>query len=297
MARILLTGSSGFLGSNLFELLKSNNEIFTLGRNQGSYVCDLSTTKFKLNNSVDFVIHSAGLAHITPKTNSDKNAFYQTNVSGTKNLLQSLENSHLPKYFVFISSVSVYGIFEGSDIKEETPLLAKDPYGESKIFAEKIIEDWCFKNNIVYTCLRLPLLVAKNPPGNLGEMIKAIKYYYYFNINGGIAKRSMVLITDLAQYILIAGKVGGIYNLTDGYHPSYFELSNKIAYHENRFFLPNISTHFIKFLALTGNILSSKFPINDKKIIKLTSTLTFDDTKARNAFGWSPTPVLNGDFI
>jgi nucleoside-diphosphate-sugar epimerase len=296
MSNILLTGSSGFLGSNLLESLMLGNKILTFGRKKGNYICDLSNSTFKLNEPVEFVIHSAGKAHVVPSSVNEINAFYQINVEGTKNLLKSLEDSFVPKYFIFISSVSVYGIRFGNNIKENAPLLATDPYGESKILAEKITEEWCNKNNVVYTCLRLPLLVAKNPPGNLGAMIKAIKYKYYFNIDGGRAKRSMLLISDLAKFILIAGRIGGIYNLTDGYHPSYLELSRKIAISEKRVFIPSISIYVINFISLISNFLFSNFPLSKTKIEKLTSTLTFDDSKARETFGWSPSSVLNSDF-
>jgi hypothetical protein len=47
-------------------------------------------------------------------------------------------------------------------------------------------------------------------------------------------------------------------------------------------------------LAKTGDILGNPFPINSNKLLKITSTLTFDDSKARVAFGWDPTPVLEG---
>jgi hypothetical protein len=48
------------------------------------------------------------------------------------------------------------------------------------------------------------------------------------------------------------------------------------------------------FLALIGNSFGSNFPINSKKLKKITSTLTFDDKKAKNAFSWDPIPVTTG---
>jgi hypothetical protein len=49
-----------------------------------------------------------------------------------------------------------------------------------------------------------------------------------------------------------------------------------------------------KGLAKIGDILGNVFPINSNKLSKITSTLTFDDSKARIAFGWDPNPVLEG---
>jgi nucleoside-diphosphate-sugar epimerase len=290
--KILLTGAYGFLGSKLFNVLKEQNEILTLGTNKGDYICDLSNSQFKLNTSVDIVIHAAGKAHLTPISEAETNSFYQINVNGVNNLLVSLEKSFIPKYFIFISSVSVYGLLKGTNVSENSPLLATDPYGNSKIIAEKSIQDWCTKNEVVYTILRLPLIVSENPPGNLGAMIKAIKFGYYFNIDGGFAQKSMVLSSDVAKYILKAGEIGGVYNLTDGYHPNMHDLSKHIARQFGKSFIPNIPIKLIKLLSFIGNIFYHKFPINDQKIEKLTSTLTFDDTKARQNFGWSPFSVL-----
>ena len=50
--------------------------------------------------------------------------------------MRGLEKSGVPKKFVFVSSVSVYGLDAGANINEEYPLLAKDAYGKSKIEAE-----------------------------------------------------------------------------------------------------------------------------------------------------------------
>lgn len=67
-------------------------------------------------------------------------------------MLQGLEGSQTsPKAFIFISSVAVYGRENGINISEDAPLLAKDPYGLSKIQAEKLVLDWCVRNNVVHT--------------------------------------------------------------------------------------------------------------------------------------------------
>ena len=196
------------------------------------------------------------------------------------------------EHFVFISSVSVYGIIEGVNIKEESPLLAEDAYGKSKIDAEAIVQQWCDSHNVICTILRLPLVVGENPPGNLGAMIRGIKKGYYFNIAGGNAKKSMVLASDIAKFILKAAEVGGTYNLTDGIHPTFNELSNNISRQFSKSFVPNMPLFIANVLAKIGDILGNTFPINSNKLSKITSTLTFDDSKARAAFGWNPTPVL-----
>jgi nucleoside-diphosphate-sugar epimerase len=289
---ILLTGSSGFLGRYLFNNLPAKI-IKTLNRSSSDYEVDLSVNMPCFTDNFDIVIHNAGKAHLVPKSQEDIKAFWDVNVIGTINLLNALE-AQPPKYFVFISSVAVYGLHYGSEIDDLCDLKSNDPYGKSKIQAEVIVKNWCFKNNVICTILRLPLVVGENPPGNLRAMINGIKKGYYFNIAGGNAKRSMVLASDIAKFILKAAEVGGTYNLTDGYHPNFNELSHCIAQQINRNYVPNIPMFIARIFAIVGDKIGHKFPINLDKLNKITSTLTFDDSKAREAFGWNPTPVLKG---
>ena len=292
---ILLTGGSGFLGKHIYNEIIKTEEVLTLGRKNASIICDLENDQFSIDQNIDIVIHCAGLAHVFDYDKSTGDKFYSTNVLGTNNLLLSLEKSNcFPKYFLYISSVSVYGLINGKNIDESCPLLAKDSYGRSKIEAELIIKKWCNENNIICTIIRLPLVVAENPPGNLGSMIIAIRQGYYFNVAGGNAKKSMVLASDIAKFINILSKVGGVYNLTDGIHPSFKDLSLYISQFFKVKFIPNIPLFLANILASIGDKFGPKFPFNRNKLIKINSTLTFDDSKARLVFGWDPTPVIEG---
>jgi nucleoside-diphosphate-sugar epimerase len=235
----------------------------------------------------NLVVHCAGKAHTKPKTEIEAKKFFEVNVNGTQNLLKGLALVGVPKQFVFISSVAVYGKECGISISENEKLNAKDPYGLSKTHAEQLVIDWCQKNNIICTVLRLPLLVGKNPPGNLGSMIRAIQKGYYFNIGGGKAKKSMVLAEDVARFIPIIAPIGGTYNLTDGYHPSFADLSHALAKKK----INNLPLIVAKIMGHIGDILGENAPINSLKIKKLTADLTFDDSKARD-LGWKPQSVL-----
>lgn len=291
--RVLITGTSGFLGKIIKNEL-SKIEVFDLNRFSGFYQVDLRKNIPRLDKQFDLVIHVAGLAHSVPRTKEQIEQFYKVNVSGTLNLLNGLDRSYLPKMFVYISSVAVYGETNGELINEESALKAIDPYGKSKIDAEELVLNWCETNNIVCTILRLPLLVGSNPPGNLGAMIKGIRKGYYFNIAGGLAKKSMVLASDVAKYLLKASEIGGIFNLTDGYHPSFYELSEIIAHQLEKSEPTNMPYWLADLVARTGDLFGDKAPLNSAKLYKITSHLTFDDSKAREAFGWDPTSVLEG---
>jgi nucleoside-diphosphate-sugar epimerase len=289
---ILLTGSNGFLGKYIFDELSKFANIFTLNRNNSNYNYILGENQIIFDKKFDIVVHSAGKAHAIFESESEINSLFNINVKGTYDLLKGLEKSGIPEKFVFISSVSVYGLIQGIDILENFPLAAEDPYGKSKIEAEEIIRNWCFEQSVVCTILRLPLVVGIDPPGNLGAMIKGIKKNYYFNVSGGTAKKSMVHASDVARFILKSSEIGGIYNLTDGVHSNFKDLSKLISTKLKKKFVPNLPLFLVFPFAKIGDIIGSSFPINSNKLLKIVSTLTFNDQKARISFGWKPTPVL-----
>lgn len=289
--KVLLTGATGFLGKSILGEKLKNLTLFTLSRTSGDYMISLERDIPKFKQSFDMVIHAAGKAHTVPKTELEKKQFYSINVIGTENLLKGLEEVMVPKRFVFISSVAVYGLEKGNDINEKYPLLAKDPYGLSKIEAEELVRKWCDDNQVICTIFRLPLLVGKKPPGNLGAMVKAINKGYYFNVGGGTARKSMVLANDVANFILKVAPLGGTYNLTDGIHPSFGELSLAISKNKKEQF--NLPLSVAEIAGKIGDFVGGRFPFNTSKIKKMTSDLTFDDLKARSLLSWQPESVLD----
>ena len=290
---VLLTGATGFLGKSIQVVLSRENSLFSLSRTDGDYKLTIENEIPNFNQAFDLVIHAAGKAHSVPKTQEEKKQFYDVNVLGTQNLLKGLEEVGVPEQFVFISSVSVYGQEFGKNINEKHKLEAKDPYGLSKIEAETLVMEWCKKHNVVCTILRLPLLVGANPPGNLGAMLRAIDKGYYFNIGGGKARKSMVLAEDVAAFISKVAAIGGTYNLTDGIHPDFKKLSVAISKSKNRKAPFNLPLFVAKLMGYVGDLLGNKAPINSLKLKKITSDLTFDDSKARQIVGWEPQGVLD----
>ncbi|MFW0714254.1 NAD-dependent epimerase/dehydratase family protein [Pedobacter sp. N23S346] len=289
--KIILTGANGFLGKAIYHHFSAET-VFRLSRTEGELIGNLEHDLPELP-LVELVIHAAGKAHSVPRTAQEKEAFKNVNVAGTRRLLTALSKlTTLPKYFVFISSIAVYGLEKGELIDEDQPLAATDPYGKSKIDAEALVASWCKEHHVVCSILRLPLLAGKNPPGNLQSMINAIKKGYYFDINVANVQKSMVLIDDVAMFIEKVYQIGGIFHLTDGYHPTFREISNLISkqlHQKNAVVMPYA---LMKAVAFVGNFLGPKFPLNRKKLDKMTNTLTFSDQKARTIVGWQPQPVL-----
>lgn len=294
MKRILVTGGTGFLGRHILKGLRARGfTVNSLGRAPGNdIVADLShDIPGNLVHS-DIVVHAAGKAHMTPVTEKEKESFYIVNLQGTRNLLEGLEKTGVPSAFIFISTVAVYGKESGEMITETEPMLATDPYGLSKIQAERIIIEWCERNKVICTIFRLPLIAGPNPPGNLGMMIRGIMKGLYFNIGGGNVRKSIVMADDLAGIILKAADTGGIYHLTDGYHPSFSELSALIAKQLGKKEPKNIPYYVARIMALAGDVLGKKAPINTGKLKKIISPLTFDDTKAVKMLDWQPSKCL-----
>lgn len=296
MNKIILTGASGFLGSILMKNLPG--EIITVGRSSSNKISvDLSKHIVELPQA-DLIIHCAGKAHIVPSNKEQSRDFFKVNVDGTKNLLESISSKgRFPRALVLISTVSVYGLDTGHLIKEDHPLYGGSPYADSKKQAERLVQDWGSKYNVKISILRLPLIAGPNPPGNLKLMINAIKKGFYFNIGNGNARKSIVMAKDVATIMFKAAEVGGVFNLTDGYHPSFAELSNLISSQLHKTKIRRIPYWAAHLAAKAGDLLGPNSPITSDKLKKITKDLTFDDTKARQMIGWNPNPVLESFII
>lgn len=289
--KILLTGASGFLGGQIIEALKPEHEIITIGRSASNNIISDLSKEIPVVPKSDIIIHAAGKAHIIPKTPEEEKDFFQVNEVGTKNLLAGIKE--LPKLFVLISTVAVYGVEQGEGISENHPLKGKTPYALSKIKAEKLVQEWGERNGANVLIFRLPLIAGPNPPGNLGAMIKAIKGGYYFRLGNGLVRKSMVLGEDIAKAIPDLIEKSGVYNLTDGIHPSLKELDQYLANCERK----KVKSFPIKPLEIAAKIgdLVPVFPLNSYRVNKLKCSLTFSDEKARKELNWSPSPVI-GNF-
>ena len=287
--KILLTGATGFLGQNLKSAWGNAHRVVTLGRNKkNDIVVDLAKEIPELPHC-HCVVHAAGKAHSIPKTEGEKRAFFTVNVQGTKNLLAAL-NGKLPQRFVLISTVAVYGAESGQGITEDSLLAGETPYARSKIAAEKLVEEWAKQHGMDYLILRLPLISGHNPPGNLGAMATAIQRGLYASIGQAEAKRSMVGAADVAQLIGRENWISGIYNLTDGLHPSIAQTEKRMAEITGKKII-KVPEWPIRLAAKIGDIIP-KFPLNSLRLAKLQSTLTFSDDKAQKQLNWNPKPAL-----
>lgn len=123
MEKLLFTGASGFLGKNTLPLLNEKYEVTTIG--------PMPTDQIKVNiaepfagalpEQYDVVLHAAGKAHVYPKNEEEEKEFFDVNYQGTVNLCHALEQSGLPKSFVFISTLDVNGGDNHVKLKELPP--------------------------------------------------------------------------------------------------------------------------------------------------------------------------------
>ena len=291
--KLLFTGASGFLGNNIYSLLEEKYVIETVGiTSKDNYNVNLAWEIPNLTGTFDVVFHAAGKAHSIPKTEEEKQVFFDVNFQGTKNLCAALENSGIPKAFIFISTVAVYGCDSGENITEEHPLNGTTPYALSKIKAEKYLQGWCAMHNVKLSILRPSLIAGPNPPGNLGAMIRGIRNGKYLSIAGGKARKSVLMVQDIANFLPMLIEKGGIYNVCDSYQPSFRELEMVICKQLSRKGPISIPYWLAKSMAVVGDCLGEKAPINSLKLRKITSSLTFSNEKATRELGWKPMSVL-----
>ncbi len=293
MDKLLFTGGTGFLGKNVMPLLKERYDVTTCGITpddmiKANFVSDVP----ELSEKYDIVLHACGKAHVVPKTDAEKKAFFDVNYQGTVNLCKGLEKVGLPKALVFISTVAVYGCDFGDMITEDHSLDGETPYAKSKIMAEEYLTEWCKNHNVVLGILRPSLLAGKNAPGNLGSMVKGVKKGYYMNIAGGKVIKSILMADDIARILPLVAEKGGVYNVCDTFQPTFGQISESVAKQLGKGKPINIPYWMAWCMAKVGDLLGNKAPINSYKLEKMTKSLTFSNEKARKELGWEPLDVL-----
>ncbi|MBT8065088.1 MAG: UDP-glucose 4-epimerase GalE [Gammaproteobacteria bacterium] len=188
---ILVTGGAGYIGSHTCVLLLeagyqvvvvdnlSNSKSDSLsrieemtGRETQFHLADLRNAAEMKDlfddEQIDAVIHFAGLKAVGESVEKPLD-YYQNNVGGTANLLEEM-NRHGVKNIVFSSSCTVYGAPDSLPIREDFPLQAMSPYGQTKLSIEYMLKDLAASDpdwNI--SLLRYFNPVGAHPGGEIGE--------------------------------------------------------------------------------------------------------------------------------
>lgn len=293
MKKLLFTGASGFLGYNIRPILEKSYDVHTIGLTDDDDIkFNIAKEAPPINTHYDVVLHAAGKAHTVPKTEAEKQVFYDVNYTGTIHLCDALEKAGIPKALIFISTVAVYGCEFGDMIDETHPLNGSSPYADSKIQAEEYLTKWCLDHQVKLGILRPSLLAGKNAPGNLGAMVNGIKKGFYMNIAGGKVVKSILMAEDIARLVPLLEEKGGIYNVCDTRQPSFGEISKSLAKQLGKGNPISIPYWMAWCMAKVGDLLGNKAPINSYKLEKMTKSLTFSNAKARHELNWEPLDVL-----
>ena len=185
MTAVLVTGTSGFLGSALVnDLLESGYDVRALVRHPGSSsypksvemiigdIRDPQCTK-QAPAGCDTIVHLAGQAHALDNDHVSEQDYQFTNVDGTKHLLEGAVACGVQR-FIFASSVKVFGETTTGSVDESAPPAPQSPYARSKWRAEQLVASYAKGGNLATLSLRLPLVYGPTEKGNLYRMIAAI---------------------------------------------------------------------------------------------------------------------------
>jgi len=174
-------------------------------------------------NEFDAVLHFASLIEVG-ESYVDPNKYYTHNLISSLNLLDVMIKKGVNK-FIFSSSAAVYGIPETSPISEDHPLHPINPYGQTKYFVEKILEDYDRAHGLKFISLRYFNAAGADPEGQRGEvhnpethlipnilqflLNKKDSFFLYgtdFPTPDGSAVRDYIHVKDLARAHVLALK-------------------------------------------------------------------------------------------
>lgn len=170
--RVLITGGCGFIGSHLAELMINdgheviiidnlvcgqleNINSFELNKNLVFHNADINDVHSISNffEGVDWVFHLAGLADIVPSIEAPEK-YFQSNVSGTLNVLQCARQNSV-KRFIYAASSSSYGIPDVYPTNENALMNPMYPYALTKYMGEELVLHWAKVYKLPALSLRL----------------------------------------------------------------------------------------------------------------------------------------------
>jgi UDP-glucose-4-epimerase GalE len=234
--KVLVAGGAGYIGSHTVkELLREGYEVvvfdnFSTGKKEllvggelveGDLMDKDSIKETIRSKGIGAVLHFASLIQVGESyTNPLK--YYTHNLTSSLNLLDAVLEAKV-NAFIFSSSAAVYGIPLHIPIPENHPLNPVNPYGQTKVFVEKILEDYERAYGLKFISLRYFNAAGADPDGLLGEMHepethlipnillfllgkkKGVDVYGTdFPTEDGTAIRDYIHVTDLAKAHVLA---------------------------------------------------------------------------------------------
>jgi UDP-glucose 4-epimerase len=234
--KVVITGKNGYIATSLKAKLEQKGyAVATASFRDGAESVNLS--------GVDILVHCAAIVH--KRERDYANLYDSVNHIEAVRLAERAKASGV-KHFVFISTMSVYGVKCG-EINGLTPCMPTTLYGKSKLAAEgdiRLLEDTDFRVTVV----RPPMIYGLDCPGNFGLLKRLAELTPIFpKVNN---KRSMIYIDNLTAelYRIIKDGIYGIITPMDKEYVNTTDMVAKIAAVGNR---------KIFFSSLLGKVVSA----------------------------------------
>ena len=182
MARVLVTGGAGYVGSHVVRrLVEAGTEVLILDDLSFGHRSAVSREPFVEGDfgdaavldgifgdgGIDAVVHMAGSC-LVGESMADPSAYYANNVTNTLTLLDAMRR-HEVGLIVFSSSAAVYGEPHDVPIREEHPCNPSNPYGETKLAVERVLGWYRRAYGIRYAALRYFNAAGAHESGEIGE--------------------------------------------------------------------------------------------------------------------------------
>jgi nucleoside-diphosphate-sugar epimerase len=299
MTKLLLTGSSGFVGSNLYDAFHQDFEICGLDITKSGKIPDEKVFGWdNLNRfpEVDAIVHLAGKAHDTSDTTEEK-VYFDVNLGLTKKIFDHFLNSSATKFIFFSSVKAVADTVEGKALTEELVPNPQTPYGKSKLAAEQYILSKAIPDDKSVFILRPCMIHGTGNKGNLNLLYKVVQKGIPWPLGAFDNRRSFASISNVGFVVrrLIEDPIpSGIFNIADDQPLSTNELVGLIASSLNR--KPkiwNFPKGLITSLTRTGDIL--RLPLNSERLKKLTESYVVSNQKIKSVLKIDKMPVSAKD--
>lgn len=274
----LITGSSGFVGSNLIKHFSTNDNIkITL--------LDLRVTSdIEIPDSINCVIHLVGKAHDL-KNNTNQDEYYFTNYELTKRMYDAFLKSK-SEIFITLSSVKAVADLANGVLTEDYIPSPITHYGISKLKAEQYILEKSIAINKKYFILRPGLIHGPGNKGNFNLLFNLMKFGIPWPLGSFHNKRSFCSIDNLSfvieELVTRMDVDSGVYNIADDDPISTNDLIKLISdVTKKKVYILSIPKSIILFFSKIGDFLS--LPFNSEKLQKLTENYLISNLKLKQA--------------
>lgn len=286
MQKIVITGSSGFVGQNLVPYLGSKEYcVHQLSLRKEGWLVEIPPT-------AEVIIHLAGKAHDTANTSSAEE-YFKVNRDLTIELFNHFLKSEAKDFFYFSSVKAVADIVEGI-LTEEIEAKPFTPYGQSKYEAEQYLLSTQLPEGKRVFIIRPCMIHGPGNKGNLNLLYKVVEKGIPWPLASFENHRSFLSIDNLCYLVDAMMKnnaiPSGVYNFADDKVLSTNEVVTLIAGVSNKKpKLWHISKGFMNSMASIGDKI--KLPLNSERLKKLTENYVVSNDKIKRALGIDKLPV------